>query len=955
MGDSLGRQLFDLLRTTVIDALDEAVSSAAADLTRLTVDPDFDVSPFAGRVLTAPALDHPVLSALSGISAAEPPARVGLHGWRSTTTDDAPRGIALVVTSGTGAVAVVAFVPAEGRQLSVLGSGLGGGQLPPLTSGSGVTLRVGGVTPDEVQLALPLDGPPAAQRLAAGTRLEVALTRPAGAALGPEGGPFVQLGSLALTAALASTDGATITRELRATLSGGEVVLVPGFLKGLVPVDLTFPVDLDLELTAADGIALHGSPSLSTRLSGSDGRALQLAAGVAGTETPRLDLSFATSLRASLPGVPIEVDLDGLGVRLPLQLRLGTPVLPDPRDVLPEVPDGVSVTLDLPAVSGSGTLAKVGDDLVGALAVRIPPMSASAFGVLAPARAGAPLSFLVILGATFPPPGVQVGFGFAITGVGGVIGVNRRVDRDALVSAVTDGSAAQLLFPADPTGAGASTLGSLPAIFPAARGSVVVGPMFQIGWGGRLVSLSVAVLLESSRQVRLTILGKLVVALPDPAAPLVLLQATFAGLIEPAEPSVTFVASLTGSHLVGCPLTGDLLLLVRGGSEPVFILSAGGFHPAFPVPRGVPPLQRMGMDLCPVPWLGMRCENYFALTSNTLQLGARLEIAAEVAECGLRGFLAFDALAQFEPFRFLADMSGAISLRVFGETLMGISLALHLEGPAPYLARGRGSIDLFFFEVSFDFEIGWGSPAPALTEPDVGRDLRAALGRPEAWRSRGTSPPGLTLTAAALHALEKATVLDPYGAVSVRQEVLPLGIEIVRYAGAPCPPQRWDLVAGELGPGEPAHQVQEIRTEFAPALFVPTATDDAALGGEPFLSLRSGMELSPAPAAGAEQRPADLQWEERVISHDLPSPLTWSLGLLTEVAMAERVLTATSFTDPDWWPSGQEVVVDPLPLAGVASSWSMTPGDATAGSLFEVAQTVLAGDDVQMAVETWEL
>ena len=64
------------------------------------------------------------------------------------------------------------------------------------------------------------------------------------------------------------------------------------------------------------------------------------------------------------------------------------------------------------------------------------------------------------------------------------------------------------------------------------------------------------------------------------------------------------------------------------------------------------------------------------------------------------------------PEAFVADLAGGVSLRVFGETLMGIALALHLEGPAPYLARGRGSIDLFLFEVSFDFEVGWGSPPP---------------------------------------------------------------------------------------------------------------------------------------------------------------------------------------------------------------------------------------------------
>ena len=123
--------------------------------------------------------------------------------------------------------------------------------------------------------------------------------------------------------------------------------------------------------------------------------------------------------------------------------------------------------------------------------------------------------------------------------------------------------------------------------------------MLQLSWGGRVVSLSVAVLVEAATQVRLTIMGKLVVALPDPEAPLVFLQATFAGFVDPAEPSAMFVASLTGSHIVGAPLSGDMLLLTRGGSDPTLVLSAGGFHPSFPVPRGVPALARMSMTCAP--------------------------------------------------------------------------------------------------------------------------------------------------------------------------------------------------------------------------------------------------------------------------------------------------------------------------------------------------------------------
>jgi len=946
MNDIPGQRLLGLLSRQVVDAFHEAASALAGELAALPVDPRFEGTPYAGRILQQVSPNHPLLAVLARLSVDAPPAHVGVHGWRATADDGAPRGLAYVATSGAGAVALISVVPADGAQLVLRAAGLTGGDLVRLPVLDDFTLVVNGNTSDELEIVFHPDQPPTVNRLAAGSRIDFGLTRSSrGERLGQETGPSVLFGAVDLGGFVAAGIKGGFDRGAHLTLEGGQVALTPGFLKGVLPVNLLFPLDLDLRLTPAAGIALGGSPSLSTRLTGTDDRWLDLVLGVADAAST-VQVSFRTLMTVALPGAPVEVQVDGLGFGLPVSLKPGTPLLPDPSGLIPAVPEGVGVLIDLPVVGGSGTLVRLGDDLAGALTVNIPPMTASAFGLLAQG----PVSFLVIMGATFPPPGVQIGFGFAITGMGGVVGVNRRIDRNALLRAVSDGTAAQLLFPSDPVGAGRSAIEALPAIFPAARGSVVAGPMFQLGWGGRIVTLSVAVLVESSRQVRLTIVGKLVLALPDPAAPLIFLQATFAGFVDPAEPSVMFVASLTGSHIVGVPLTGDLLLLTRGGPDPTLVISAGGFHPAFAVPRGVPALRRLSMDLCPISWISMRCENYFALTSNTLQFGVRLELAAEVAGCGLRGYFGFDALVQYSPFRFIADVSGGIALRAFGETLMGVSLAFHLEGPAPYLARGRGSIDLFFFEVSFDFELGWGSSAAEVTARDIGKELRAALEEPAAWRSRGSAPPGLVLTEAARKSLADATVVDPYGAVSVRQEVVPLGLEIGRYGGVPCPPQRWDLVTGEFGPGEPAHHTTEIRAQFAPGQFVPSKSDDEALTAEAFLRLRAGIELQPAPAAGAEARAAGLNWEERVVARDIPRPRPLPTGILGDIGFLEALISAEASA---WWPVPDEVVrVDPVPSVAAASTWSMAATDITAATTAEL--THVTGDQL-MAVEAWEL
>ena len=63
---------------------------------------------------------------------------------------------------------------------------------------------------------------------------------------------------------------------------------------------------------------------------------------------------------------------------------------------------------------------------------------------------GAP-AFVGILGIRLPLPGVQIGFGFAVTGVGGLVGINRRADTDVLREQLASGTSGQILFCDDPT------------------------------------------------------------------------------------------------------------------------------------------------------------------------------------------------------------------------------------------------------------------------------------------------------------------------------------------------------------------------------------------------------------------------------------------------------------------------------------------------------------------------
>ncbi|WP_225651920.1 DUF6603 domain-containing protein [Streptomyces pseudogriseolus] len=637
-----------------------------------------------------------------------------------------------------------------------------------------------------------------------------------------------------------------------------------------------------------------------------------------------------------------------------------------------QVPETVDIDAPLPPVRLRGRLMRSPDfsQLSGVLSASLPAVTATAFGEARLKGEGSP-SFLVLLGAAFPEPGLQVGFGFALSGVGGIVGVNRRIDREALIGSIADGTADELLFPPDPARAALRVLPRLPALFPATPGRLVVGPMFKVSWGGRMISLSAAVVAELPDPVRLSVLGVLRVAVPDPAVPLIELNATFAGQYDSAEPSAFLMASLNGSHMAGIPLNGDVLVLSRGGPDATFVLSAGGFHPAFTVPRGVPPLHRLSMNLAPVPWIQLRCEAYFAITSNTVQFGAQLSLVAEIAGCGLRGEFGLDVLVYFEPtLRFTAAMRGSLAVRVLGETLLGIAFSLTLEGPAPWHAVGRGSIDLFLFEASFDFDETWGSRPPPLPSPppDLEGELRTAFRQQSAWT---VLPPGddrtpVRLSPAANRLLATGGRVHPHGRLVARQRVLPFGVDVQRFGRTPVEPaQHWDVAVAKLGEDDASRA--STFDSFAPGLFL-SMTEDQQLGSPAFEDFRSGVAFVTDTGAPDDSAfiTAAFEWETRVIDGGHLKVMRRAPRVL-DLVDVELVALASSVRSPHWWqPARQPMTITERPGMAVMSTWSMTevapedtgvdPGSA-AGGIPAAAELRLrlAGHQGLKAVESWEV
>jgi hypothetical protein len=380
--------------------------------------------------------------------------------------------------------------------------------------------------------------------------------------------------------------------------------------------------------------------------------------------------------------------------------------------------------------------------------------------------------------------------------------------------------------------------------------------MAKLGWGTpTLVSVSMGIIIEISGNI--AILGVLKIALPAPEAPLIVIQANFAGAIEFDKQRLYFFAGLFESRIVFLTLEGELGLLVAWGSDANFVVSVGGFHPRFnPPPLPFPSPQRIAVSILNTDIARIRTETYFAVTSNTVQFGARTELMFDVGVARVDGHMAFDALFQFSPFYFVIEISAGVSLKVFGVGLFSIHLQFSLEGPSPFRAHGTGTLSLFFFDVSADFDITWGDSKDTTLPPvQVMPLLRGELEKLESWKAELPANSNLLVSLRKLPDTETAQVLHPLGTLRVSQRAVPLDLRIDKVGSQqPSDANEYKLtaVAGLM-------KAKDADEQFAKAQFLKMSDADK-LSQRAFDPLHGGVTLS----SGAQQLGATKLTKRRV-------------------------------------------------------------------------------------------
>ena len=636
---------------------------------------------------------------------------------------------------------------------------------------------------------------------------------------------------------------------------------------------------------------------------------LYVLAGVPVPELPSLDIGAGWD---SPDGVRLDASIG------PLAAHVAAPALliADPRDpggprivIGPLPPDTIGAHLAAGPVAGDGMLQILPDGVNGALALHLGVIEVGALASLR--RLGSEASFAAVFSAGFTP-GIQVGFGFQLSRLGGVIGINRGLDQPALAAKLRDGSAGDALFPLDLGDGARRALGALEAILPPRSGSSVVGPTMRLAWlevaGQGFCSLDIGVLIELPGPQRIVVVGIARAGIP----PVLKLRIDVVGVIDFTRQLISVDASLVDSGLLGIfSVYGDLAFRACWGTPSYTVLSVGGFYPGFrPEPAEIPPMRRLGFHLdSPVPGIVVRAEGYLAVTSNTVQLGGYVE----------------------------AGISAGFEVEVFGLTFGSVRLDGTFDGPGPVTIHGRLTVETFLKDFSFDetFTFGSSGGPPAVPPARAADVLAREEVRPGALRAVGG--PDRDVVAAPQPVPPGLAFVLPRGGIAWEQKRVPLAIPIDRLDGAP-------LGATQRVTATVPNQTSATDELFAPGSFI-TLSQAEALNRPAFERLPAGVVSAGGTDLAGAARP---QTTKPQVFRKVRGEAWASLGILDQLVLDMPGILMSMVAARDATP----VLATTAALVTVGSeSWVSTSDGAvhtSATSAFQAAR--VSGSSTAFAV-----
>jgi hypothetical protein len=681
---------------------------------------------------------------------------------------------------------------------------------------------------------------------------------------------------------------------------------VDGFIQTLLgsdPIKITLPSGM--AWSSQTGFRFNGDAKLATTI--------PLHVDIAGVVT--ID-SVYLALQASSgdPGVaiiaaasgglnigPLSASVDKIGLQIVATAPAGGKGNLGPLDISFRFkpPDGLGADLDMGPVSGGGYLSfdDSKKEYAGILAVSFGMPGAGIdlvlIGILDTILPGGAsgYSFLIIVTVDFPP--IQLGLGFTLNGVGGLAGINRTMVLSALQTAVLNGDADYILFPVDPIAHAADLISTVSSIFPAAQGRYTFGPMLELGYGTpQILDFQLGIIIEVPEPIRLAILGIIELGFPslevaEPDMLIVDINIDVVGTIDFDQKQLVIEASLYDSRIVEFTLSGDMYMQYDWGSTPQFLLSMGGFNPHFTPPAGIPTLRRLSLGLGSDD-ITISLTTYLAVTSNTFQCGADLDVKASGGDFSIHGYMAFDALFIFHPFSLKTEMQAGVDVLSGSSVLFQVALDLNLSGPKPWVGQGSASFHIWFVSISVpvNFTIGDAGALDPLSLVSILPLLATALADPVSWSALLSEDLKRSVTLTSSPAGSTQVLVHPMGQLVVSQRVVPLDYAISKFGndapadGATFAIESVQLNGAALASGPALSDAAEY---FARGQFV-NLSDSDKLAAKSFEQFHSGKQVGSA----------------QVLAPSAQSSLTeqFTLYYVDDLQLASTRITPRQYTRP---------------------------------------------------------
>ena len=699
---------------------------------------------------------------------------------------------------------------------------------------------------------------------------------------------------------------------VEAAIEGGRVVLslegADGFLTTILPRrTLEVEIDLLVRWSETTGLHLEGRAGLEADLPVDLDlgplKVQQLHVGLAAADSG-LALELSGALQARLG--PVALAVDRLGTLARLSFEEGGNLGPAGLDLDFKPPLGIALSIDAAIVRGGGFIRLDPDrgEYAGVLELALGPVAIKAIAILTTRLPDGRPGWALLMVVFSEFDAVQLGYGFTLNGVGGIVGLQHGVSTGELQAGMRTGALDSVLFPPDPVANAPLLLGRLRLVFPIVPRALTVGPALRIGWSTPpIITVNLGLVLQIDDAVaaggaqpqlsRVVLVGRLEVLLPPGAGgdvpELVKLVVDIVGSYEVREQALSVDARLRDSHVAGLPLTGSLVVRARFGERPGLVVAVGGFHPRFrDLPPGLPAQDRVGFELRH-DIVTVRIAGYLAVTSNTLQVGADAQLKAAGAGFTIEAALGFDALFETEPvFAFEIDFRVSASIRWRGRRLASVQVKGVLRGPGRWEVTGRASFSILFWDVDIGFELAWGEVAAALLATvAVGAELVAALADRGNWAAELPVGGDALVTLAAATPSAGTVAAHPLGELSVTQKVVPLGVDITRVGTAlPSDGTRFDIatvtVAGrDTGP-------PRFRDEhFARGRYLDLDPEEK-LSTPSFERFRAGITLSSGEfSAASDQVAFDPEFETVYLGEQPPAPQPDAVSPLILVLQAQ--------------------------------------------------------------------